>query len=100
MREFTAALILRPAAATVAEVTAVLGIAPSSGVNRGDIPHAGRRRKFQAPYEQTAWILRSEEGATATLGEHLHALARAMPPERLREALAKLPPDLHVEMDV
>jgi hypothetical protein len=32
--------------------------------------------------------------------DHLHALADAIPPEQLREALAKLPPDLSVEIDV
>jgi hypothetical protein len=100
MKEFTAALILRTASATVPEITAILGKEPSAGVSRGEIPYGGRRKHFQKPYEQTAWILRSEEDEAAPVVRHLRALARAISPQRIREARAMLPRDLSVEIDV
>jgi hypothetical protein len=100
MKEFTAALILRTAFATVPEITSILRKEPSAGVSRGETPHGGRRKHFQKPYEETAWILRSEEDEAAPVVQHLHALTRAISPQRIREARTVLPRDLRVEIDV
>lgn len=100
MREIAAALILRTPSATVAEITAALGVEPSAGVNRGDLPFGGRRKHFQKPYSETSWILRSEEGEEATLIQHLSTIVRTISPQRLREARANLPLDLRAEVDI
>ena len=59
MREIAAALILRTASATVAEITAALGAEPSAGVTRGEV-----RRPSEGGYESGGTSRRFSSRAT------------------------------------
>ncbi|MBV9495067.1 MAG: DUF4279 domain-containing protein [Acidobacteria bacterium] len=100
MIELAVALILRTASGRLSDVTAALGIRPSRGVSRGDVPHGARRKHFQGPHEQTSWILDSGERADASVNEHLRSLATMLLPTQLRQLRSELPADLQIELDI
>ncbi|MEO8379130.1 MAG: DUF4279 domain-containing protein [Acidobacteriota bacterium] len=100
MTELRISLIVRTESITLSELTAVLGLAPSRGHSRGDVPHGGRLKHFQTPLPHTSWILYSDEDVTAPLHAHLRALAKRLPPEDFQSLRAKLPFDLRVEVSI
>lgn len=100
MTELMVSLIVRTELLSLPELTTLLGVSPTRGHSRGDVPHEGRRYHFQTPLPHTSWILHSDEDVTAPLDAHLRMLAGVLAPQKLQQLRERLPQDTRVEVSI